>query len=139
MYNMASKSKGLRKYVFALLFIAIGIIIGTSMLCGCSCGREGFVVPSRAMAFSDDGMAEGVPGLGTEQWRQEHSNNSREMNILNGEKQKSLFFYANNKFAPECCDTSSVSGSNGCACVTTEQNKFLNSRGGNCADGVCSF
>ena len=45
MYNMA-KGKNMRKYVMALLFVAIGIIIGTSMLCGCSCNSlEGFVVP----------------------------------------------------------------------------------------------
>ena len=115
------------------------MIIGSSMLCGCSCNKEGFVVSSKAMSFGDNGMAEGVPGLGTEQWRKEHSKNSDEMNMLNQQKQKSLFFYANNKFAPECCATSSVSGSNGCACVTSEQSKFLGSRGGNCSKGTCSF
>ena len=50
MYNMAKVKSSMRKYVMALLFVAIGIIIGTSMLCGCTCGKEGFVVPSR---FSD--------------------------------------------------------------------------------------
>tara|TARA_B100000575_G_C23143118_1_gene665887 strand:- start:8166 stop:8570 length:405 start_codon:yes stop_codon:yes gene_type:complete len=42
-----------------------------------------------------------------------------------------LFYYANNKFEPECCKNSSVSGSGGCACETEEQVKFLESRGGN--------
>ena len=41
------------------------------------------------------------------------------------------YFWANNKFTPECCDYSSVSGDNGCACVTDEQMKYLASRGGN--------
>ena len=138
MYNMA-KSKGLRKYVMALLFIAIGVIIGTTMLCGCSCGREGFVVPSRSMSLADKGMNDGVPGLGTEDWRKSHESNSKDANMLNQQKQKSLFFYANNRFAPECCATSSVSSSSGCACVTSEQNKLLGTRGGNCANGPCSF
>ena len=31
----------------------------------------------------------------------------------------------------ECCDYSTVSGGNGCACVTDEQMKYLASRGGN--------
>ena len=42
-----------------------------------------------------------------------------------------MFYYANNKFEPECCKNSSVSGSGGCACETEEQVKFLESRGGN--------
>ena len=138
MYNMA-KSKGLRKYVMVLLFVAIGIVIGATMLSGCSCNKEGFVVPSRSSSLDDKSMNDGVPGLGTEEWRKAHAGNSKEANMLNHQKQKSLFFYANNKFAPECCATSTVSSSSGCACVTSEQNKFLGTRGGNCADGPCSF
>ena len=138
MYNMA-KSKGLRKYVMVLLFVAIGIVIGATMLSGCSCNKEGFVVPSRASSLEDKNMNDGVPGLGSEDWRKAHAENSKEANMLNHQKQKSLFFYANNKFAPECCATSTISSSNGCACVTSEQNKFLGTRGGNCANGPCSF
>lgn len=138
MYNMA-KSKNMRKYVMALLFVAIGIIIGTSMLCGCSCNKEGFVVPSRSSELGSAGMHKGVPGLGTETWRKENEKNMAEVNMLNEQNQKSLFFYANNRFAPECCDSSTVSGSNGCACVTAEQKKHLANRGGNCNGSNCSF
>ena len=138
MYNMA-KGKNMRKYVMALLFVAIGIIIGTSMLCGCSCNKEGFVVPSRSEELGAKGMHDGVPGLGTENWRKENEKNMADVNLLNQQKQKSLFFYANNRFAPECCASSSISGSNGCACVTAEQKKHLANRGGNCDGDSCSF
>ena len=48
-----------------------------------------------------------------------------------------LFFFANNKFAPECCvpPQSGVSNGDGCACVTQEQVNYISSRGGNRA--VC--
>ena len=44
-----------------------------------------------------------------------------------------MFFFADNKFKPECCvpPFSSVSSSDGCACVTKEQVDYINMRGGN--------
>lgn len=45
-----------------------------------------------------------------------------------------LFFYADTEFKPECCESSSVGSSSGCACVTSEQIAFINSRGGNRSD-----
>ena len=42
-----------------------------------------------------------------------------------------LFFWANNEFSGKCCDTSNVSNGAGCACITSEQACYLNSRGGN--------
>ena len=47
-----------------------------------------------------------------------------------------LFMWANNTFDAKCCETSNVSGGNGCACITKEQVDFLNNRGGN--RGGCS-
>lgn len=41
-----------------------------------------------------------------------------------------LFFFQNNQFKPECCPTP-YSSSTGCACMSTEQIKYLNTRGGN--------
>ncbi len=42
-----------------------------------------------------------------------------------------LFYLTKNKFSPDCCDYSTISTSNGCACITKEQEDFLNSRGNN--------
>ena len=41
------------------------------------------------------------------------------------------FVDADGEFSGKCCDNSSVSGGNGCACITKEQQCYLNSRGGN--------
>ena len=41
-----------------------------------------------------------------------------------------LFFFQNNQFKPECCP-SPYSASTGCACMSSEQVAYLNTRGGN--------
>lgn len=41
-----------------------------------------------------------------------------------------LFFFKNNQFKPECCP-GPYSSSTGCACMSAEQVKYLNTRGGN--------
>ena len=46
--------------------------------------------------------------------------------LKNGE----MVIFAKNKFKPECCP-SPYSASTGCACMSTEQIAYLNSRGGN--------
>ena len=43
-----------------------------------------------------------------------------------------LFFFYNNKFSPYCCfKPQQYSSSTGCACISTEQMKYISSRGGN--------
>jgi hypothetical protein len=48
---------------------------------------------------------------------------------LNSEN-KSMFLFANNKSDPSCCNFS-YSTSNGCVCITNEQQQLLHTRGGN--------
>ncbi len=42
-----------------------------------------------------------------------------------------LAIFAKNTSRPECCSASTYSTSTGCVCVTPEQMKYLNERGGN--------
>ena len=49
-----------------------------------------------------------------------------------------LFFFANNKFTPECCP-STYSDSMGCACLSQAQVDYLNQRGGNRTLGPTEF
>ena len=43
-----------------------------------------------------------------------------------------LFLFSGNKFSPECCyKPNQYSTGSGCACISVEQMKYLNSRGGN--------
>ena len=44
--------------------------------------------------------------------------------------QGTLFYFRENKFAPECCP-STYSSSTGCACMSPEQLNYINKRGGN--------
>jgi hypothetical protein len=49
-----------------------------------------------------------------------------------------LFFFADNKFTPECCP-STYSDSMGCACLSQAQVDYLNQRGGNRTMGPTEF
>lgn len=46
-------------------------------------------------------------------------------------KKGELSIFAKNPSKPECCSASTYSTSTGCVCVTPEQMKYLNERGGN--------
>jgi hypothetical protein len=48
--------------------------------------------------------------------------------------QDSMFLFANNKSKPSCCNFS-YSSSNGCVCITKEQQMLLHTRGGNRTTG----
>ena len=49
-----------------------------------------------------------------------------------------LFFFADNKFKPECCP-STYSDSMGCACLSQDQVTYINQRGGNRTLGPTVF
>jgi hypothetical protein len=49
-----------------------------------------------------------------------------------------LFFFADNKFKPECCP-STYSDSMGCACLSQAQVDYINQRGGNRTLGPTDF
>ena len=49
-----------------------------------------------------------------------------------------LFFFADNKFKPECCP-STYSDSMGCACLSQDQVTYINERGGNRTLGPTEF
>lgn len=124
MYNMKLKLFGNKVRVeIILLCIFLGIVIGSSMLCGCSCGSEGFhnAAPLDGGLQHYDFSKHGI----------KHDKSSVQNQPTNPMMPGQKYFWANNKFSPECCDYSSVSGDNGCACVTDEQMKYLASRGGN--------
>tara|TARA_B100000795_G_scaffold21077_1_gene14043 strand:- start:3014 stop:3418 length:405 start_codon:yes stop_codon:yes gene_type:complete len=120
----------------AIICVVLGIIIGVTTMCGCN--KENFVAPSRPSTINDNGMGIGVPGqnTGDESWRKHMPNNS-EMNM--NDNKHDMSFFSKNNFKPECCSYSSYSGSGGCACITSEQSKFVDNRGGNCSGSDCSF
>lgn len=123
-----------------VLSILVGSFIGANVFCNCSGGvKEGFNV-ARQMTGSvlNYSMGKGVKGS----W--DKPNNSYNYNSwfkhLDGNtqgykppfpvRQGQLDMLAKNKFDPNCCP-STYSSSTGCLCVTPDQMKYLNERGGN--------
>jgi len=104
-----------------LIALVLGFIIGSHTL-GSSLTREGFA----ALGYS---MNDGVHS-DTYQKKDSLEEKILEPSVPLAEGQ--LFFFGNNSFTPECCNTNStVSGNGGCACITSEQVSFLSRRGNN--------
>lgn len=122
-----------------LLIMLLGYILGGHLLCGCSkvSFKEGLAMIGGAPISYN--MGEGVstsweskPELkekGPSDWYK-----SLEGNIAPNPQEwvesGRLEFFAHNKFDAKCCP-SSYSGDMGCPCISPEQMKYLNSRGGN--------
>jgi len=104
--------------------VLLGMYIQGNTFCNCLT-QEGM---SSAGSLINDIMSKGVHKM-----QRDIIPNPNEINqqptvpMREGE----LFFYANNEFKPECCKSSTVSSSQGCACETPEQLDFIRRRGGN--------
>ena len=129
MYNMEIKILGFKARVeVIILSMIIGCLLGCHLVCGCVT-REGMQVAGAAIGYK---MANGVH-------QDKYDPRASMLEVNGGGKigpqvplpEGQLFFYGNNEFSGKCCDDSNVSGSNGCACITKEQQCYLNSRGGN--------
>ena len=129
--------------VNVVVSLLIGMLIGSSLLCSCSkvSVKEGLAIMGAEIGHN---MSEGVPG---DTWANAHANarandNANDPNIFAALKNnvggsiplpdgQMNFFYAN-KFDPKCCfKPQQYSTSSGCACISVEQMRYLNERGGN--------
>jgi hypothetical protein len=112
-----------------IFLILIGVAIGFTITYSCS--RENFhnSAPIGGGLKQYDFSKHGI----------EYNKGTVQNQPTNPMKPGQKYFWANNKFTPECCDYSSVSGGNGCACVTDEQMKYLSSRGGNRSSSTDEF
>ena len=129
MYNMEIKILGFKARVEVIIIsMIIGCLLCCHLVCGCVT-REGMQVAGAAIGYN---MANGVH-------QDKYDPRASMLEVNGGGKigpqvplpEGQLFFYANNEFSGNCCNDSNVSGSNGCACITKEQQCYLNSRGGN--------
>jgi hypothetical protein len=139
--------------MIALVFIVIGMFLGSMMLCSCSrIGlKEGMAMLGAPLDYK---MGEGVKGSWTSypdkngssvDWRR-HDHDSYLSEHVTPEQ--SMDFFAKTVFKPECCGSSySASGgmnlqgatSGGCACLNKKQMDYLNTRGGNRTQGGSDF
>ena len=128
-----------------VLGMVVGAVLGCHLLCSCSkiTAKEGMVVLGAAIDYN---MGNGVAGSwSTKEQTKGPSVDWRSQNHdANGSKMvgpgQSMSFFADTQFKPECCGAtySSAGGltsqgvtSGGCACLNSEQMKYINTRGGN--------
>ena len=140
----------------AIACVIIGMVMGLVMFCDCF--QYNLI---EGMATKKNGKKEGFTNLNNNDL---HIDNSYTMgwvktakryadgmgyeNKLNSYKDNvgtpvplpegQLFFFADNKFKPECCP-STYSDSMGCACLSQAQVTYINERGGNRTLGPTEF
>tara|TARA_B100000902_G_scaffold399127_1_gene468556 strand:+ start:1033 stop:1437 length:405 start_codon:yes stop_codon:yes gene_type:complete len=115
------KGLGSMRLELCLLCALLGGVIALTLICECSSlTLENFGTKLNELANGDNLERKAL-----------YNPNSTYEKVQIPLPEGQLFYYANNKFEPECCKNSSISGSGGCACETEEQVKFLESRGGN--------
>jgi len=117
--------------------IVVSMIVGCLLCCHLICGcatREGMEVAGSTIGYK---MNSGVHTDKYEQrvGLQEVNGGDSKLNPVTPLPEGQLFMWANNEFSGKCCSNSTVSGNGGCACITKEQNDYLNSRGGNRSNG----
>ena len=138
--------------IFIIIFIIIWILFG-HVLCSCSKlnKRDHFSI------YNDikEGFTKGMPSINTFSKVKSYPPDASKWNaqsllivpneplsqgvidILDRKPQpiplppNQLLFFNSNQFKPECCTNSNYSNSQGCACMTLGQYKYLNERGGN--------
>lgn len=123
-----------------VISMLVGAFIALNLWCSCAGGlKEGFSAGvSFAGAALNYSMGDGVQSSWVNDnatsitsdpnsyYAHLEANKAGSVPLQEGE----LFMFGQNKFAPECCP-STYSSSTGCACLSPEQAKYLNQRGGN--------
>ena len=148
--------------------IIIGMVAGLFMFCDCfqysileGMQQSGGEAKKRTERFSVKKRIEGFTNLnnndlhiddsytmGWVQSAKQYASGMGYKNKLNSYKDNvgtpvplpegELFFFADNKFKPECCP-STYSDSMGCACLSQDQVTYINERGGNRTLGPTEF
>jgi len=120
-----------------LLCLVVGGIIACVTVCSCARGaKEGMSLLGAPLNYSmDHGIGGSVAsweakgadavGRGYNSWFQHLAANKG-----GSVPPSQLFMFGDNEMRPECCP-STYSGSTGCVCVSEDQMKYLNERGGN--------
>jgi len=118
-----------------VLSMVVGAVIGCNVLCSCAKinVKEGMQMLGSAIDYK---MGAGVKnswdtrptqqGPSVAHRAQNHDSYSSSM----VSPDKALDFFADTEFKQECCG-STYSSSTGCACMSTQQVNYLNTRGGN--------
>jgi hypothetical protein len=123
----------------ALIFMTLGFLISSHIVCGCCkmTMKETMTTLANAATLDHNNNAD-MKGswmskslayagdMGYQSILDKHANYKGTPVPL----ENTLFYFQDNEFKPECCPTT-YSTSTGCACTSPEQMKYLNERGGN--------
>ena len=130
--------------VTMVIAMIIGGIATTVLFCSCSkvSAKQAAEVVKEGLANLDPSsleynMTSGVPQP-PKTWGEYPTGSVQAWKDANAQTQGTavplsegqLFMWADNKFSPTCCP-GAVSASTGCACISQEQENYINQRGGN--------
>ena len=134
--------------------VIIGMVMGLTMFCDCFQYSliEGMTKKNKTEGFknlnNNDLHIDDSYTMGWVQTAKRYASGMGNKNRLNTYKDNvgtpvplpegELFFFADNKFKPECCP-STYSNSMGCACLSQAQVDYVNQRGGNRTLGPTEF
>ena len=106
--------------VTALVIVFVGILIGANLLCSC-------VKKNVVETLQNPNQNNSISYLNN-LYKPLENNVGGPVPLQNDQ----LAFFSENEFKPECCkQPQQYSSSMGCACISVDQMKYLNSRGGN--------
>ena len=123
-----------------ILSMILGAFIAINMWCSCAGGvMEGFnagvmligagldyTIGNGVNSSFDASHKDAIKGNYNSWYSHLDANKGSSVPLEEGQ----LYMFDKNKFDPECCP-SAYSNSSGCACLSPEQSKYLNERGGN--------
>jgi hypothetical protein len=121
-----------------VICVALGFILGGHLLCGCSRVSMKEAMTTMGTALNHQNNKDMYNS-----WTSKSNKYAASMNYVDERKKYSAYkgtkvplpegemcMFHDNEFKPECCP-STYSSSTGCACITSDQVKYLNERGGN--------
>ena len=140
MYSMEYKLFGLNfRLEVVVICLVVGLILGAHLFCSCTTVNLKEGMQMLGSAPTDWSMGTGVSGSWTNKAEQYAKDMGYQDNLKKYQSYVGtpvplppgqLFMFADNKFKPECCPTTYTS-STGCSCISEEQVKYINERGGN--------
>lgn len=121
-----------------IICIFLGIVIGATTICSCAGGLvEGFDATKSILgSVLSYNIGDGVPGsISNVSPPKSYDSYFEKLNDQTPELQETgdvneMNIFADNKASPDCCP-STYSTSSGCLCVSSNQMKFIDQRGGN--------
>lgn len=119
-----------------IICVLVGMVLGGHLLCSCTrIGlQEGMQVMGAAVDYQMGSDVYNSWINKTDQYSTEMGYQpltaKRDSNFADPVPEGSMLLFKNNDFKPDCCPTN-YSNSMGCACITPEQDSFINERGGN--------